>query len=100
MLDQILCDDTDLKLAISKAKQSDNKKKNFKSTASHIILKCPVAQKQTMKTIDTKQAETSATESDQPSKKHAIGKTGVESRYHASQECTNLLNPQQAELCE
>ena len=77
MLDQISCEDTDLKLAVSEARQSEEKKTNFKSTALHVILKCPVARKQTMKTNKTKKAETSAAGTDEPTPKKGFGKTSI-----------------------
>ena len=66
LLDQIQCEDTDFKLAISKAIKSDEKKADFKLTALHVIPKCPVVRKRMMKTSKTKKAEMSAATSNDP----------------------------------
>ena len=92
LLDQIQCEDTDLKLAVSEARQSEEKKANFESTALHIIPKCPVIRKCMTKTSNTKKAETSAAASDDPAPKKGFGETGVALQYHSESSKRNFVN--------
>ena len=72
---------------------------NFKKTALHIVLKCPVARKHSAKRSEANKAEVSATGGGE-APKVGYGKTGVALRYHTHDEYQQLSPEKQDELRE
>ena len=85
LLNSIDCKDSDLLAAVAAIKQDDlGKCANFEDDVAFIIPTCPFAAKQTKKTHFS--ASVSTANGLNTHMKTGIGKTGVELRFHISQE--------------
>lgn len=108
MLDHIICQDGDLKAAISNVRSSvgpNGMMENFEEAAAFLMEQCPIAKKRAKDLIGGKRVTIAGVKgntniSATDGQKSGTGRTGVALRFHTKSEYAKLTTEQRTELRE
>ena len=96
-----LQDGTELQAAIAMARQDDSPEgmmNDFEAVAAYIIPRDPVVKRKTTSRKYSADVSTATTEASPKKRKSGTGLTGVELRFHTTDEYSKLTKDQKAEL--